>query len=162
MIRTLTILFLGLFLMPSFAADPAKVFEGRKFQPLAEGPALNYRLMMPIEYDPMKKYPVVLFLHGAGERGDDNGKQLVHGMADFASDENRVKYPAFVIAPQCPPDSWWRPEDLDLLLDHILATYNVDPDRVYLTGLSMGGYGTWEWACRSADRSRAKTAPVRA
>ena len=95
---------LGLVQMPLSAADPAKVFEGRKFQPLADGPALNYRLMMPIEYDPMKKYPVVLFLHGAGERGDDNAKQLVHGMADFASDENRVKYPAFVIATQCPID----------------------------------------------------------
>ena len=63
---------------------------------------LPYRLLKPKDYDAKQKYPLVIFLHGAGERGDDNAKQLVHGMNDFASDEVMAKYPAFVFAPQCP------------------------------------------------------------
>ena len=82
------------------AADNRDRFEPRVFQ---DGEyRLNYRLLKPRPFDPAQKYPLVIFLHGAGERGDDNTKQLVHGMNDFASDEIMAKYPAFVIAPQCP------------------------------------------------------------
>src|SRR4051794_7928552 len=71
------------------------------------GKTLPYRLLKPDGYDKDKKYPLVIFLHGAGERGDDNDKQLVHGVPDFNSDENRAKYPCFLIAPQAPAKSGW-------------------------------------------------------
>src|SRR5690242_8020214 len=82
------------------ADDHRDRFEARTYA--AGDFSLPYRLLKPKNYDPAKKYPLVIFLHGAGERGDDNEKQLVHGMNDFASDEVMEKYPAFVMAPQCP------------------------------------------------------------
>src|SRR6516162_5792360 len=72
-----------------------------------DGKTLQYRLLKPDNYDPKQKYPLVLFLHGAGERGKDNEKQLVHGVAEFAKEENRKKHPCFLIAPQCPTGSGW-------------------------------------------------------
>src|SRR6266566_3555203 len=87
------------------AADNSDRFEALTFQ---DGDyKLAYRLLRPKPYDAKQKYPLVIFLHGAGERGDDNEKQLVHGMNDFASDEVMAKYPAFVIAPQCPAGEQW-------------------------------------------------------
>ena len=77
--------------LAAFAADPAEVFEAKEYKPKEDGPTLKYRILSPLDYDANKKYPVVLFLHGAGERGDDNKLQLVHGMKDFASDEMRKK-----------------------------------------------------------------------
>src|SRR4051812_36587227 len=89
----------------SSAADNRERFEPRTF---TDGDyKLLYRLLKPQDYDAKKKYPLVIFLHGAGERGDDNEKQLVHGMNDFASDEIMAKYPCFVIAPQCPSGQAW-------------------------------------------------------
>jgi predicted peptidase len=139
------------------AADPKDIFEARVFEGV-EGAKLNYRLMKPAEYDAKRKYPLVLFLHGAGERGDDNVAQLIHGMADFSSDENRKKYPCFVVAPQCPANRSWggfrraaNAEDklepgklLVPLIDALKKEFSVDADRLYVTGLSMGGFGTWE------------------
>src|SRR5262249_54526886 len=95
------------FLMTSncSAADNRDRFEARVFQ---DGDyKLSYRLLRPKEYDAKKKYPLVIFLHGAGERGSDNEKQLRHGANDFASDEIMAKYPAFVMAPQCPENEKW-------------------------------------------------------
>src|SRR5690349_22836946 len=89
----------------SSAADNRDRFEARTFTGSAG--KLNYRLLKPKDYDPNRKYPLVLFLHGAGERGDNNKAQLVHGMNDFASDEVMTKYPAFVVAPQCPNNKKW-------------------------------------------------------
>src|SRR4029078_12152103 len=87
------------------AADNRDRFEARVF---TDGDfKLPYRLVKPKGYDAKQKYPLVIFLHGAGERGEDNEKQLVHGMNDFASDEIMTKYPAFVIAPPCPRDEAW-------------------------------------------------------
>ncbi len=159
----------GKFLMSAVAADAAQVFEAREFRPEKEGPVLKYRLLTPLNYDPNQKYPVVLFLHGAGERGDDNAAQLKHGMNDFASDEMRKKYPAFVVAPQCPTDKKWvevdwgaeqhampeqasEPLGLTLqLLENMKKQYSIDADRIYITGLSMGGYGTWDAIQRKPD-----------
>ena len=113
--------------------------------------------------DSGKRYPVVLFLHGAGERGDDNQAQLKHGVKQLAKPKFRRKFPAIVIAPQCPENKQWvevpwnestglgkfedRPsEPMALvmeLLDQVLKRDDVDPNRIYVTGLSMGGYGTW-------------------
>lgn len=144
------------------SADNRDRFEARTFQD--GGYKLQYRLLKPKDYDAKKKYPLVIFLHGAGERGDDNEKQLVHGMNDFASDEVMTRYPAFVIAPQCPAGEIWggvgigrlakSPPPADKLapaLDATLKTveslrkeFPIDGKRIYMTGLSMGGYGTWD------------------
>lgn len=127
-----------------------------------KGEKLLYRLLKPAAYDSTKKYPLVIFLHGAGERGDDNTKQLVHGMADFSKPETREKYPAFVIAPQCPEKQKWVDVDWSTtqhdmpdqaapamrltmeLLAQLQQKYSIDSQRLYITGLSMGGYGTWD------------------
>lgn len=142
------------------AADPLDKYEAREHS--VEGQVLKYRLLKPADYDDAKSYPLVLFLHGAGERGDDNRKQLVHGMADFASDDRMQKHPAFVVAPQCPTDARWVEVDwsadshempplpskpmaatLDLLRE-LQNEFSIDADRIYITGLSMGGYGVWD------------------
>src|SRR5579872_7189963 len=143
------------------AAGPkvADLLEKKTFTDAASK-TLLYRLMKPENYDPKKKYPLVVFLHGAGERGKDNTAQLIHGVPEFAKEENRKKYPCFLIAPQCPKgDKWsvvdWRVPTVKfakepsgpgrLVLELITAMqkeYSIDSKRIYLTGLSMGGYGT--------------------
>lgn len=143
-----------------------------------QGQELKYRLLIPKGYSPTgtETYPMVLFLHGAGERGDDNSKQLVHGTKEFAKDENRQKYPCFVVAPQCPDGKRWvevdwsadshvQPEEsisLVLTREAIAALqkeFRVDPKRLYVTGLSMGGFGTWDLITRTPDLFAA-AAPV--
>jgi predicted peptidase len=140
-------------------------FESRMFSD-GQGGTLNYRLLKPKNYDAAKKYPLVLFLHGAGERGDNNLQQLKHGTKLFASDEMMEKYPAFVLAPQCPANQKWSDVDWHALncpmpekasppmalaigaVDAMQKEFSIDADRVYITGLSMGGYGTWDAICR--------------
>ncbi len=149
------------------AQDP---YEGRVFSP-AKGKELKYRLMIPKDYalTGTETYPLVLFLHGAGERGDDNIKQLVHGTREFAKDENRQKYPCFVAVPQCPDGKKWvevawtldahkQPDEesvsLELtrgMLTSLQKMFRIDPKRIYLTGLSMGGFGTWDLITRTPD-----------
>lgn len=177
--KTLFLIMLGISLaMNAFAtaADVRERFEARTFSDAA-GEKLNYRLLKPLDYNKETKYPLVVFLHGAGERGSDNFKQLVHGMADFASDEAMKKHPAFVIAPQCPDGKQWvnvswsadshkMPEKaaeplqqtIDLV-DSLAKEFSIDPNRIYITGLSMGGYGTWDAAQRWPDKFAA-AAPV--
>jgi predicted peptidase len=130
--------------------------------------AFHYRLMKPAKIEPDKKYPVVLFLHGAGERGDDNKKQLLYLPEQMATPEAREKYPCFLIAPQCRKGKTWAGlgrssngesndepgEQMQVaiaILKEVEAKYPVDPKRVYLTGLSMGGYGSWDLARRRPD-----------
>lgn len=129
---------------------------------------LNYRVLKPLDFDTNKKYPLVLFLHGFGERGNDNEKQLIHGSKLFAKRENREKHPAFVIFPQAPLNDSWSsrvlkkenkkrlysfPDDIKptkslqlvmQLMDSLVTTKNIDTNRVYITGLSNGGMGTFE------------------
>lgn len=143
---------------PSFAvaADDPKdwrdLLEKRTFKGKKE--SLPYRLMKPADYDEKKKYPLVIFLHGAGERGNDNTKQLVHGVKDFAAAEARKKYPCFLIAPQCPTAGWWagpRSEVVLQLIEEVKKEFSIDPARIYLTGLSMGGFGTWDLLARKPE-----------
>jgi len=143
------------------APKPQEAFEALEFQG-AEGSVLRYRLLKPVDYDATKKYPLVLFLHGAGERGDDNERQLIHGGNLWVDEAMRRRHPAFVVAPQCPADQKWVEVPWDLkshampaepstslsltfeLLDALQKEYSIDAGRLYGCGLSMGGYGTWD------------------
>ena len=126
----------------------------------------EYRLLKPATIKPGEKYPVVLFLHGAGERGDDNQNQLQYMPELMARDDYRQKFPCFLIAPQCRSGKKWvevdwsasttempkEPGDqmkvVTTILKDVLANYPADSQRIYLTGLSMGGYGSWDLAIR--------------
>ncbi|MEH1942346.1 MAG: prolyl oligopeptidase family serine peptidase [Nostoc sp.] len=101
--------------------------------------------------------PTILFLHGAGERGSNLDNVKRHGVAKIV--EQQQDFPFIVISPQCPRDEYWNVERLSVLLDEIIASYPVDPDRLYLTGLSMGGYGTWHLAAAQPERFAA-IAPI--
>lgn len=105
----------------------------------------NYLLNVPESYKDAKQ-PLIVMLHGAGERGDDFDKIAVHGVAKYIEAGQNI--PAVVIAPQCPNDYIWNQLTVELkeLIDYIVNEYNVDEDRISITGLSMGGYGTWEMA----------------
>jgi predicted peptidase len=122
---------------------------------------LKYLLHLPEDYDnsSSKKWPLILFLHGMGERGDDVELVKRHGIARIA--ETKGGLPFITVSPQCPADSWWlfETDALVLLLDEIIRTYSVDTDRVYLTGLSMGGFGTWYLASLYPERFAA-IAPI--
>ncbi len=135
-----------------------------------QGDTLKYRLLRPETEAAGEKYPLVLFLHGAGERGDDNQKQLVHGGQMWLNPVNREKYPAFVLFPQCPEDGYWAyekrpssftpgemPEEQPLtkvagtlmeLLESYLEMPQIDGRRVYVMGLSMGAMGTYDLTIR--------------
>jgi poly(3-hydroxybutyrate) depolymerase len=114
-----------------------------------DGSNLPFRYFVPPGYDGAEAYPLILFLHGAGERGSDNEAQLnndANGAMRLLDDDNLALQPVFMIAPQCPTEGWWSGGTLASaigLVDQLSATYNIDPDRVYVTGLSMGGMGTW-------------------
>lgn len=132
---------------------------------------VSYRWSAPAAPEPDKTYPLVLFLHGAGERGNDNKAQLKHGVTAILDGAVRLGEPCFLIAPQCPPKEWWGSLDRDPklsaaapappspLLDALLALvtdsvahHPIDPKRIYVTGLSMGGFGTWEILSRAPKR----------
>ena len=146
------------------AEDP---FEKRTFSG-ADGHSLSYRLLSPPNLAAGQKYPLVVFLHGAGERGNNNESQLQHCVRDFAKPENLEKYPCFVLAPQCESRFRWcevdwgdpkphlTPKEPSVptgLLLSLLAEFTkqpaVDTDRLYITGLSMGGFGTWDMITRN-------------
>lgn len=142
-------------------ADVKQAFDARSFKD-KEGVSLNYRIYSPVDSASKKKYPLVLFLHGAGERGDDNEKQLVHGAKDIWMYSKTVNDPVIIIAPQCSNGKQWvdvpwgadshtMPAEASVpmkltveLLNEVIKTMPVDTKRIYVTGLSMGGYGTWD------------------
>jgi len=120
----------------------------------------QYLLFLPEGYGKkQQRWPVILFLHGAGERGSDLRKVKKHGPPKIV--EKRKDFPFIVVSPQCPKDDWWpdKTEMLINLLDDIVARYNVDTERIYLTGLSMGGFGTWTLATKYPERFAA-IAPI--
>ena len=144
------------------------IFEKRKFE--NNGFRLPYRLYIPKNYDCGERWPLLVFLHGAGERGSDNERQLAFVQRLFDDPESPV-YDAIVLIPQCPADSQWvltpweggnysiadtleSPglETLCMVIDEIRDFYNVDDDRLYVTGLSMGGFGTWDLLSRHGAR----------
>ncbi len=112
---------------------------------------LEYLLSLPKGYRTSKEqFPLMLFLHGSGERGSDLEKIKLHGLPKVL--EAGLELPCIVVSPQCPGDLWWDTEALTVLLDQLEETLRVDPDRIYVTGLSMGGFATWELATRHPKR----------
>lgn len=123
---------------------------------------LKYLLYLPEDYgSSKKKWPLVLFLHGAGERGDDVQLVAKHGPPKLVAAGQQ--FPFVIVSPQCPAWEWWangtQVAALDALLDDVVARYRIDKDRIYLTGLSMGGFGTWKLATAFPHRFAA-IAPV--
>lgn len=133
--------------------------EARTFH--IENNQLDYLLHLPKSFRQggSIKWPLLLFLHGAGERGSDLELVKVHGVPNFL--DTKEDFPFIVISPQCPEDSYWvnETELLMALIDDITQKYPVDIDRIYLTGLSMGGIGAWHLAIANPSRFAAM-APV--
>lgn len=118
---------------------------------IAKEVALDYLLYLPSDYGQNgKKFPLVLFLHGSGERGSDVNIVKKHGPPSLV--EKGQKFPFILVSPQCPAGERWSAETLGPLLDDIESNYNVDASRIYITGLSMGGFGTWDLASAYPDR----------
>ncbi len=117
---------------------------------------VGYLLSLPADYNKEadKKWPLILFLHGSGERGSDVNDVKKHGPPKIVEQDPKSELATqfIVVSPQCPAGRWWKSDDLNYLLDDIAAKYHVDSDRVYLTGLSMGGFGTWDLAANYPDR----------
>ncbi|REL24898.1 phospholipase [Rhodohalobacter sp. SW132] len=149
-------------------SDFKELFEEKEYHS-DEGDKLPYRLLLPEQFEDGKNYPLVLFLHGMGERGSDNEAQLTWGVEAFAKEDFRQEHPAIVIAPQAPDDDYWanldwRNEGSGLmekptkplqmaydLVQQIADEMPVDKNRIYITGLSMGGFGTWDLITRYPD-----------
>jgi predicted peptidase len=136
-------------------------FEARIFKD-SSGVEMPYRLFIPPNYDPSASYPIIVYLHGAKGCGNDNLKQISGGNTNgthvWITNENQAKNPAFVVAPQLPVDSYWGIRDsvqiskygkiAIKIVRNLLQEFSIDSDRIYLTGQSRGGYGTWDIACK--------------
>ena len=109
--------------------------------------SMGYLIYLPKDYDKSKdKQPLLIFLHGSGERGSDINKVKFHGPPKLVA--NGKDLPFIVVSPQCPLGKWWDVDVLKALIDQLTKDHHVDADRVYMTGLSMGGYGTWQFCCK--------------
>lgn len=121
----------------------------------------QYLAYVPYAYNkqPTTKWPVIIFLHGLGEIGTNINAIKSHGLPKYLDNEQRM--PALVFSPQCNGGGWWNTATLEKFLKQVMTKYNVDPKRVYLTGLSMGGIETWAWAIQD-PQSFAAIIPVSA
>lgn len=140
----------------AFLRQKASSFERKVIKQII----INYLIYIPEGYkQDDKRWPLILFLHGAGERG--NNLEIVKRNGIPKKVEEISDFPFITISPQCPEESWWgeQSETLIMMLDEIIKKYNVDNDRVYLTGLSMGGYGTWFLAAQHPEKFAA-IAPI--
>jgi predicted peptidase len=152
----LTVLLVALASSAAAGSQREEILQARTFRN-SKGETLLYRLFVPENYDRSKKYPLVLYLHGGGGRGNDNRKQIEGGngyLIDlFTAKETQSKYPSFVVAPQSPMQEGWIEYDsitptrqLRLvfeLIGDLQRTYSIDRDRLYVSGQSMGGFGTF-------------------
>ena len=162
------ILVVCLILPTLLKAQNSSSFDRGSF--IAKGDTLPYRILFPQNFDPLKKYPLIIVLHGAGERGNNNESQLLYGTKLFLKDTIREKYAAIVIYPQCPASGWWASNKFEEdsvthktkfvfltnapptkpmqsllgLVDQFLDKPFVNKHQVYIGGLSMGGMGTFE------------------
>lgn len=163
-------LFFSIMLFMNFkiTAQDKSLYQKHLF--IQNGDTMPYRVLLPKIFDASKKYPLILFLHGAGERGRDNEIQLVHGGNLFLRDSIRENYPAIVVFPQCSANSFWANVNivsdtvkksrafnfpingeptvamslLMQLLNQLQHSYSLDKHKMYVAGLSMGGMGTYE------------------
>ena len=164
--KKLSLIILAFFMLQLSFAQDKSLYTKEQF--IKEGDTLNYRMLLPENFDSGKEYPVLFFLHGAGERGNDNEAQLMHGSKLFLKPELRKNFPAIVIFPQCPKNDFWanvkfgntktnerysfqkggKPGKAMNLLMGLLAKFKsekfTDNDRFYVGGLSMGAMGTFE------------------
>lgn len=134
--------------------------EEKKFTSTnSEKTELHYLLHTPKDYDlqPKKHWPLILFLHGAGERGNNLQNVKKHGPPMIA--EADANFPFILISPQCPEGKWWDAKLLEQLLTDVAKNYRVEENCIYLTGLSMGGFGTWQLACAYPEKFAA-IAPI--
>lgn len=111
----------------------------------------RYLLSLPDDYqtDAAKRWPLLVFLHGAGERGDDLSLLNKHGPPKLIAAGR--KFDAIVVSPQVPLKNIWNPHGVKALVDDLVKTHRVDSHRIYLTGISMGGFGTWDTALAYPD-----------
>ncbi|MBQ4087417.1 MAG: dienelactone hydrolase family protein [Clostridia bacterium] len=122
--------------------------------------SFRYLRYLPKDFDENKKYPLVFFLHGAGEWGENLEDVARHGFLQHVRESGK-EYPFIIVAPQCPAHQYWGcfTESLLAFLDYICESLPIDKERVYLTGLSMGGTGTWMLAMAAPERFAA-IAPI--
>ncbi|MFP6854717.1 MAG: PHB depolymerase family esterase, partial [Opitutales bacterium] len=124
------------------AAEPRQTEESYKPADGSQG----YRCLLHLpkgDKNGKKKWPLLVFLHGSGERGDNLQKLKKHGPPKIAAHKG---LPFIVVSPQCPSGSRWKPKIIARMIDDVIAKHPADPKRIYLTGLSMGGFGTWATA----------------
>lgn len=157
---TAALLSLALAASPAAAKPKAPpAIEGQTAQPPIEAAGYPYQLFLPKGYlaDTDTQYPLLVFLHGSGERGDDVAKVKVHGPPKIA--DRNPAFPFVTVSPLLGADQDWDIAKLDRLVDYIAAAYRIDPARIYLTGLSRGGHASWRWAIAEPKRFAA-VAPV--
>ncbi len=129
-----------------YLSQQVEIFENNSSKNINE----KYLIFLPKNFNSDNAvYPLMLFLHGAGERGTDIELVKKHGPPKIV--ENDPSLPFIIVSPQCKPGKRWIPADIKAILDEILLKYKVDISRIYLTGLSMGGFGTWETAIEYPD-----------
>jgi predicted peptidase len=157
---------LSLFCLGAFAQDvpqdkpqPQNKLMASEKATVSRSYTLEHTIFLPKDYSPSgtNTWPMIFFLHGAGERGTNVWRSNFHGPSKYLLDH--PEFPFILVSPQCPPDEIWSNESLLALLDHVQGKYRVDATRIYLTGLSMGGYGTWELGTAHPERFAAM-APV--
>ena len=169
------ITFVFLFFSSAVFCQDKSLFEKKLF--IKNNDTMPYRILLPLNYDAVKKYPLVLFLHGSGESGNDNEAQLVHGAELFLRDSIRKNYPAIVVFPQCSANSYWSNVTITSdsikqtrvfnfpasgkptiamklvmqLLNNLSKKYPLQKKQIYVAGLSMGGMGTFEIVKRNPN-----------
>jgi predicted peptidase len=169
------LIFLILLFSNSLEKIQAQKFDSCYFK--KDTAVLPYLLLKPLHFDSSLNYPLLVFLHGSGSRGHDNQNTAAHIDSLLLADSNRVTFPAYVVVPQCENDHKWVDADWNALsheqpaqpstymglcmrlLDSLESVLNIDKKRIYVTGLSMGGFGTWDLIARLPNKFAA-AAPV--
>lgn len=158
--RTLITLTLMVTMIGTVFSQDKNINQRHQFRKtISKEVSLGYLLYLPQDYkqDGDKLFPLLVFLHGAGERGNNLDLVEIHGPPKLT--KQNKQFPFVILAPQCPQDQRWNDEDIIALIDDIVARYKIDSKRIYLTGLSMGGYGTWSLAARYPEKFAA-VAPI--
>jgi predicted peptidase len=175
--KRLYALLLSFFLLSACMTGDNKPVLQKEIFSNSRGEKIPYRILEPLHPEAGKKYPLVMYFHGAGERGDDNELPGKHMPGFFLEPQNLEQFPCFVIVPQCPLDKRWvevdwgldrhiQPDTLSTalrlsmeLMDKIIREKAIDTNRLYVTGMSMGGFATWDLITRFPGKFAA-AAPV--